>query len=369
MKMKNIIQQQHQLCLTKQAQVENLEQDKKVRKNQILELIKFFEQDQIQIDIAQQLSYQLEHVTFDLSLGDNTREYRNRLYSIKIRLNGTKGQFIRSVLLQGIMIPLELMVLDMSKLNEISIQSFLESNNRQFPYKNISNIQAQKIVVNIDITQNTQGTQLESIDLLKITSQKEYVEVENYNYFNQNKSTDLMVTQIQSEIILKQTESLQTKSTIIETEKQIFFNQRNPYHNLKNSQIIFEYNKKQRDFFEHNDFPNIQELQINQIIQNNQQENQFANSLLNQEFLIDEPQDALKQMFKQVFYILRFKKRNKNKNEIFEDQVNYQLAEFATQIYKYQSNHNQSLNNETQNISTHKFEQQVYQKRIGITFS
>ncbi|CAD8172799.1 unnamed protein product [Paramecium pentaurelia] len=369
MKLKNIIYKITLIIFNQTSLSRRLEQDKKVRQNQILELIKIFEQVQYKsilhnnflISLNRQLSIFHRIVKKIIFNQNKIKWYQRTIYQI--------GSIIRN------MIPLELMALYMSKLNEITIQTFLESNNRQFPYKNISYIYKHReqlwIKILLKIYKERSRNQL---IIQKSIHKKSMFEVENYNCLDQNKSTDLMVTQIKSEIIQKQTESLQTKSTI-------FFHQMNPYHNLKNSQIIVSnIIKSKENFFEQNDFPNIQELQINQIIQNNQQENQFANSLLNQEFLIDEPKDALKQNAQirildsqiqeeeQKYYdnecSFQVQESNlilsKNKNEIFEDQVNDQLAEFATQIQQYQSNHNQSLNNETQNISIHQFEQQIY---------
>ncbi|CAD8103967.1 unnamed protein product [Paramecium primaurelia] len=373
-----------------------LEQDKKVRQNQISELIKIFEEDQIQTDVAQQFSNQLEQAAFELSGGENTREYRTRLNTVKIRLNGTKGQFIRQVLLQNIMTPLELMSFDMSKLNENSIQTFLEQNNRQFPQKNISNRLVQRIVMDKDLSQNSNEKQKESNNDLKINSQqqqKEQVNVENFNQLDQNKPTELIQTEI------KQQNIEEHPQPITETEKIDFAPQEEPIQQFEEYiDYSFEYNQKQRDFVEGNDFPNIEELQINEIKQNNLQDDQFGNSplpsdnVLNQEFLQDDPQidgpkeniqteilDSQIQEEEQKYYehecSFQIQEQQlinaKKQNEILDQQIDHQLAEFAVQtnvqndnIQKNQQNHIQNLKQETNNIHTHHFEQQIYQKVI-----
>ncbi|CAK91736.1 unnamed protein product (macronuclear) [Paramecium tetraurelia] len=383
--------------MQREARVNNrLEQDKKVRQNQISELIKIFEEDQIQTDIAQQFSNQLEQAAFELSGGENTREYRTRLNTVKIRLNGTKGQFIRQVLLQSIMTPLELMAFDMSKLNENTIQAFLEQNNRQFPQKNVSNRLGSRIVVDKDLTQNSNEKPKESNNDLQINSQqeeKEQANADNFNQLVQNKPTEFNVPEVKQQHI----DQPQQTSTITETEKIDFAPQEEPIQQFEEYvDYSFEYNQKQRDFVEGNDFPNIEELQINEIKQNNLQDDLIANSplpsdnVLNQEFLQDDPLvdgpkenaqtkilDSQIQEEEQQYYehecSFQIKEQQlidaKIQNEIIDPQADHPLAEFAVQtsdqkdnFQQEQQNHIQNFKQETNHIHTHNFEQQIYQK-------
>ncbi|CAD8125338.1 unnamed protein product [Paramecium sonneborni] len=370
-----------------------LQQDKKIRQNQISELFKIFEDDQIQTDIAQSFSNELEQAAFNLSGGENTREYRTRLNTVKIRLNGTKGQFIRSVLLQKIMTPLELMAFDMSKLNENSIQLFLEQNNRQIPQKNISNILTQKIQMDKDTTQNSNEKLKELYDDSKGNTQQEQNKQLNEQKFNQQELNNN--TEIQSEI--KQKQNNDQITTIADTDKIYFAPQEEPIQQFEEFiDYSFEYNQKQRDFVEGNDFPNIEELQMNEIKKNNQQEDQFVNSplpsdnVLNQEFLQDDPQDVTKenvqtkildsqiQEEEQKYYdhecsfqIQEQKLIDAQKQNQIQE-IDHQLAEFAAvqTIQQNQNlqpsliNHLQDQKQESNNLHIQYFEQQIYQKKL-----
>ena len=64
------------------------------------------------------ISNDLEDEAFTQSKGENTREYRTRVNTVKIKMKGDRGKFLRQCLYDGSVTPKDIMAMDMNKLND-----------------------------------------------------------------------------------------------------------------------------------------------------------------------------------------------------------------------------------------------------------
>ncbi|KAM3141815.1 hypothetical protein pb186bvf_006137 [Paramecium bursaria] len=99
----------------------------KVRQTVVQELTKLL-QEESSSDGAGDLAAQLEQAAFEISKGENNRDYRTRINTLKMKLKGQRSQSLRQILFNGSLKPTDLMNMDLNKINEEFIQNYLNQN-------------------------------------------------------------------------------------------------------------------------------------------------------------------------------------------------------------------------------------------------